>query len=212
MSKKCGVVLVLLGAVMLLSALALFIYNRGEDAAAGKMAQDVLSDIKSAISQNVATKNTSANDIDLSENNIGVSSQYDSEDLKEMTVVNVDGNDYVGYLSVSSLDLELPVMSEWNDEKLKIAPCRQFGSTLTNDFVIAAHNYSNHFGRLKDVELGAEVLFTDMDGNVIVYTVVESVVLQPTDVQSVKDSGYDLVLYTCNYSGAARVTLFCNRA
>lgn len=53
-----------------------------------------------------------------------------------MTVVEINGYDYVGYLSVPKLDLELPVMSDWDYDRLKTVPCRHFGSTKTDDLVI----------------------------------------------------------------------------
>ena len=33
----------------------------------------------------------------------------------------------------------------------------------------------------------------------------------PTDVDAVKNSGYDLVLYTCTYGGKTRIVVFCDR-
>ncbi len=40
----------------------------------------------------------------------------------EMTVVEIDGYGYVGVLTIPALELELPVMSEWDAARLKIAP------------------------------------------------------------------------------------------
>ena len=62
----------------------------------------------------------------------------------EMTVVEIDGYGYVGVLTIPTLELELPVMSEWDAARLKIAPCRYSGSTKTRDLVIAGHNYTTH--------------------------------------------------------------------
>ena len=42
----------------------------------------------------------------------------------EMPVMEIDGNDYIGTLSIPSLELSLPVMSEWSYPKLRSAPCR----------------------------------------------------------------------------------------
>ena len=36
--------------------------------------------------------------------------------------------------------------------------------------------------------------------------------LAATAVEEMTDSGFDLTLFTCNYSGQARVTVRCNRA
>ena len=109
------------------------------------------------------------------------------------------------------LELELPVISEWDYDRLKIAPCRQYGSTKTDDLVIAAHNYASHFGRLAQLRTGDLLTFTDMDAETILYGVVTVDVLEPTAVDTVKDSEFDLVLYTCTYGGENRVAVFCDR-
>ena len=81
----------------------------------------------------------------------------------------------------------------------------------TNDLVIAAHNYDRHFGRLKTLQGGESVTFTDMDGIVTSYEVEKVETLKPTAVDEVQNSDYDLVLYTCTLGGKTRVTVFCNR-
>ena len=128
-----------------------------------------------------------------------------------MTEKEIDGQYYIGYLSIPILELELPVISEWSYPRLRIAPCRHFGSTKTDDLVIAAHNYESHFGKLKQLKTGDLLTFTDMDGEKILYEVQVIDVLQPTAVDAVKNSDFDLVLYTCTYGGGSRVVVFCNR-
>ena len=110
------------------------------------------------------------------------------------------------------LGLKLPVMSDWSYEQLRISPCRQSGSSYSDDLVIAAHNYSTHFGRLKELSAGDTVIFTDMDGVVNTYCVERLETVEPDAVDSVLNSGCDLVLYTCTKGGKTRVTAFCDRA
>ena len=124
----------------------------------------------------------------------------------------IDGNEYVGEISIPAIGIDLPVMSEWSYPRLKIAPCRQFGSSRTDDLVIAAHNYESHFGKLTSLTAGDSVTFTDMDGIVNEYVVNKVEVLDPHSVEEVEHSGYALVLYTCTYGGKTRVTVFCDRA
>ena len=126
--------------------------------------------------------------------------------------VEIDGNEYVGEISIPAIGIDLPVMSEWSYPRLKIAPCRQFGSSRTDDLVIAAHNYESHFGKLTSLTAGDSVTFTDMDGIVNEYVVNKVEVLDPHSVEEVEHSGYALVLYTCTYGGKTRVTVFCDRA
>ena len=118
---------------------------------------------------------------------------------------------YIGYLSIPALGLELPVMSEWDYNRLNIAPCRYSGSTKTDDLVIAAHNFAQHFGGLSGLTGGEQVIFVDMDNVVSTYTVVAVEILAPTAVEEMTNGEYDLSLYTCTYGGRSRVTVRCDR-
>ena len=135
----------------------------------------------------------------------------DIEELK-MVIKEIDGYGYIGYLSIPALQLDLPVMSEWDYGRLKISPCRYYGSTKTDNLVIAAHNYRFHFGYLGHLKIGDTVVFTDMESEKHIYQVTSVEQLMPTDVDKVKDSGDDLILYTCTYGGAKRITVRCSYA
>ena len=207
MPKKTGIAIVTAGAVLILSALLLLLYNRYEDAHAGQEAESLLASVEAAISAQAmdTPAATAPNRPDASE--IPAPMPLDPE----MPVVMLDGYEYVGYVEIPVLGLKLPVMSEWDYNRLKLAPCRQFGSSRTDDLVIAAHNYESHFGHLKDLSVGEPVTFTDMEGIVNTYCVEKIETLNPNEVDAVQNSGYDLVLYTCTKSGKTRVTVFCNR-
>ena len=194
-----GVLCVLLGVVLLLAALGLYGYNRWEDAQAGAEAQTVVQDLQEKVVEQTQSA-ASAPAID-----------YSSLD-PELPVVELDGYEYVGTVSIPAIGIDLPVMSEWSYPKLKISPCRQFGSSRTDDLVIAAHNYESHFGKIGTLALGDEVRFTDMDGIENHYTVSAIEVHDPTDVEAVEHSGHDLVLYTCTYGGKTRIVVFCDRS
>lgn len=194
-----GVICVLLGVVLLLAALGLYGYNRWEDAQAGAEAQTVVQDLQEKVVEQTQSA-ASAPAID-----------YSALD-PELPVVELDGYEYVGTVSIPAIGIDLPVMSEWSYPRLKIAPCRQFGSSRTDDLVIAAHNYESHFGKLTSLTAGDSVTFTDMDGIVNEYVVNKVEVLDPHSVEEVEHSGYALVLYTCTYGGKTRVTVFCDRA
>lgn len=195
MRKISGTLCILLGAALILSALFLFGHNRSEDQKAGEEAAAITKDIREQIRTTQET---------------GQDEPRKTLDPK-MPVTEIDGYSYVGYISVPAIEIELPVMAEWDYARLKIAPCRQFGSSRTDDLVIAAHNYDAHFGKLKELMPEDTVIFTDMEGIVNRYAVVKTKVLEPTLVDEVEKNGYDLVLYTCTYGGKSRVTVFCDR-
>ena len=129
----------------------------------------------------------------------------------EMPTVEIDGYDYIGYLDIPSLELSLPVMSEWSYPQLKIAPCRYAGSVYLDDMILAAHNYDRHFGRLKNLEGGELVRFTDVDGNVFDFAVTELELLWPEQTEEMLSGEWDLTLFTCTLGGRQRVTVRCDR-
>ena len=202
MRNKAGIVFIALGAVLILSALLLLLYNRHEAALAGKEAEILLSDVEAAI----GGQTSSGGPTDPTEE-----TETEPTLPPELPVVHLNGYDYVGYVEIPALELKLPVMATWDYNLLQVAPCRQFGSSRTDDLVIAAHNYVTHFGYLKKLIPGDTVVFTDMDGIVNTYAVEKTETLDPTSVDAVKNSGCDLVLYTCTIGGKTRVCVFCNR-
>ena len=78
-----------------------------------------------------------------------------------------------------------------------------------NNMVIAAHDYYSHFGRLKSMSQGDEVIFTDMDGNVFRYEVAALETLSSTAVEEMTSGDWDLTLFTCTVGGQSRVTVRC---
>ena len=190
MRKWIGVICVFLGVLCILSAIGFVAYNRWEDMNAKDVAQDFLEDVQSIINEEQ-------------------SEQPLLNDTK-MATVEVDGYDCIGILSVPVLDLELPVLTDWSYAKLKKAPCHYFGSYYEKDFVIAAHNYKSHFGRLSKLQAGDIVVFTDVSGTVHYYEVVILETLPKNATKEMITSGFDLSLYTCTLGGGSRVTVRCN--
>lgn len=175
--------------------------NQYEDARAGREAESLLGDVQTIIEeQKTAASPAAAEEAPAPES-----------PAPELPLAEIEGYDYVGVLSIPKLELELPVMAQWDYERLKIAPCCHFGSSRTDDLVIAAHNYKKHFGSLYLLEAGDQLRFTEMDGTDNLYEVTGVDTLSPTEVDAVQNSGHDLVLYTCTYSGQERVTAFCDR-
>lgn len=194
MRKWIGAICVALGAACLLSAVGFVLYNRWEATAAAESAQSLLNGVNSL----------------MEGQGLG---QPDADGAVaipgEMATVTVDGHRCIGVLSVPVLELELPVLTDWSYAKLKTAPCHYYGTYYQKDFVIAAHNYPAHFGRLSELQPGDLVLFTAVDGTVYSYEVVLLETLQEEAMKEMITSGFDLTLYTCTAGGGNRVTVRC---
>lgn len=196
MRKNNGVIPMVAGLLLLLSALAVLFYNQAQNYKAGQLAQVRLEALQTAMAYN---------------DGYALNPQQITAPSIQQNALELDGEHYIGYLTIPTLELELPVMSDWDYEKLKIAPCRQFGTAKTDDLVIAAHNYKMHFARLVDLKQGDEVLFYEVDGTINRYNVEKVDTLKPTEVDRVKNSENALILYTCTYSGKARTAVFCSK-
>lgn len=200
--SKPGMWLMTGGLLLLAAAILLTGYNLWDECRAGAAASQVLEHMPEAAEfpeSFVASKEQEIPDYIL------------NPDM-EMPVVEIDGNDYIGTLDIPSLDLSLPVMSEWSYPKLRIAPCRYAGTAYKSGFVISAHNYRTHFRPLSQIMAGDRVVFTDADGNVFLYQVEETQILEPTAIDDMLSEDWDLSLFTCTPGGTARLAVRCSAA
>lgn len=192
------------GLLLLAAALSLTAYNLWSDAEAGKTAD--------AVVEQLATQVEEEGDGAAAPAEEGSIPDYILNPEMAMPEVEIDGLSYIGVLRIPTLSLELPVVSEWSYPALKVSPCRYVGSVYQNNMVIAAHNYTSHFGQLKTLSPGDEVTFTDVDGNVFRYQVVEMETLSPYAIEEMTSGDWDLTLFTCTIGGQTRVTVRCELA
>lgn len=191
MKRRTGLVLMETGMVLIILALSLFLYNKRE----ADRAQKAAGEIEELLSEEIEDSNW---DVDSGDG--------------DMPVIEIDGYEYIGLLSIQRFGLTLPVMVEWSYPGLKIAPGRYGGSVWTDDLIICGHNYERHFGQLKNLDPGDSIDFTDVNGNVFSYEVEKTEILEPTAVEELADQGedeWDLTLFTCTLGGQARVTVRC---
>ena len=194
MRKWIGIICMILGAACLLGAIGFMIRNRWEDEKAAQISQSFLENVQHAM------EDAAQNDVPTEEADIPT----------EMAAIKVDGYDSIGILSIPVLELDLPVLTDWSYAKLKKAPCLYYGSCGESDFVIAAHNYKAHFGRLSELQAGDIVIFTDVNGGAYYYEVVLLETLPKEATREMITSGFDLSLYTCTPGGANRITVRCS--
>lgn len=199
MARRRYKILIGVGLLLIAAALALVAYNIADAQRAAKSAAQALEALEQA------SPAVSAAEPDAVP-------AYVADPDMEMPTVTVEGNDYIGQLDIDALGLSLPVISEWSYPALKVAPCRYTGSAYQDNMIIAAHNYSSHFGRLSQLSAGDAVRFTDVDGHVFTYTVSQIEDLPGTAIEEMQAGDWDLTLFTCTLGGRTRVTVRCTRA
>lgn len=131
-------------------------------------------------------------------------------DMK-MPVKTVDGWDYIGVVDIPALGLNLPVIDSYSRQAIKVAPACYGGTAYKDDFIICAHNYKVHFGKISSLKPGDAIAFVDTDGNVFNYEVTEKETLAPSEVDRLNDGDWDLTLISCTVSGQARMTVRCKK-
>lgn len=178
---KKALILIILGIIFIFVAFGLIIYNNYVDNRAGQKSQEILTAIENSLEKN--NENT----------------------------ITINGAEYFGIIEIPAINIKLPIMSNWNDNHLKISPCIYYGSIETNDLVICAHSYKSLFRYIRNLNLEDTVIITDMDGNKYLYEVEVIEILSSTDVKDMIDSDFDLTLYTCTNDNQNRVTVRLNR-
>jgi RecG-like helicase len=107
MKNKKELVFIILGAVLILGALLLYLYNGYEDNEAGQQAEVVASEIISVIENKEVIQIKPEEPME--------------EERTELEVVMIDGYEYIGHLKIDALGLNLPILSNWSNNGLKIA-------------------------------------------------------------------------------------------
>lgn len=198
MKRKAGSFLIIGGVLLIGVSLGLFAYNQVQSARARTASAQA---VMQMVEQLETPETASTEPADL---------QVIPQNTKMKEIV-IDGQAYIGHLTVPSLNLELPVLSDWDYDKLRIAPCRYYGSVNGDDLVIMAHNYAAHFGSISKLKSADAVYFTDGNGVTTAYSVFAVDVLDPYAVEEVVAGDFDLTLFTCTYGGQTRICVYCNR-
>ena len=188
--NKFSKYLIILGILWILLSITLYIKNKYQELDTGKKSKEIL---------------------DIIETKINVSDKEEIKSNTEDLVLNISGYDYIGVISIPSLNIKLPIMRETDYDRLAISPCKYYGNINTNDLVLCAHDYVNQFGKISNLKEDDIVIITDVLGNNYVYKVVLTEELNPTDITNMIESPFDLTLYTCSYGALKRITVRCNR-
>ena len=193
MKNKRSVILMVLGGLCLAAALSLTFKNyveemRGERASA--RAEQILR-------QEVIPELAEGNEAELT--------------VEKMQSVEIDGHEYIGVVDIPSMKLSLPVQNQWSETLLKTSPCRYSGSFMDDSMIIAGHNYKKHFNKIKYLQTGDTVTFTDVNGGIYEYAVSGIETIPGTDVKGMESGEWDLTLFTCTYGGKNRMAVRCSR-
>ncbi|SUB75141.1 sortase [Peptoniphilus indolicus] len=182
-----------IGYIFFFLAVLLIFYNIYEDYSAGEKSSEVINEIENKT-------NRYLDEADVYRNLNGI----------PMPTVKIGKYNYIGELSIEKLNTRLPVMEEWDYDRLKISPCRYSGSIYDKNMVIAGHNYKSHFGKLYTLNKGDRVEFLDVNKNIFNFEVINIEKLDPTNIELLinnENAEWDLTIFTCTLSGKERTVI-----
>ncbi len=200
MRKKISVIFVIIGALLIFSALALVLFNVTKAKKCTETAQNVLVQMKNSMP-------------------IEYFPNKEQEKFEQIIVdeiypeipeyIEIDGNKFIGYIRIEKIGVELPVMQDWSYEKMDVSPCVYKGSLDEKNLIVMAHNYSGFFIDLKDLSSDDLVEFVKCSGEVLQFKVTNIELIAGYDGETLvgDEENWDLTLLTCNYSGRSRVVV-----
>ena len=125
-------------------------------------------------------------------------------------------NDYyvIGNIQIDSIDINYPILSNTNDELLKIAPCRFYGP-LPNEIgnlCIAGHNYDDtrFFSNLNKLNINDEIRIYDLNNKIINYFVYDKYEIDEKDSSCTNQNTNgirEVTLVTCNNTNGNRLII-----
>lgn len=198
-TTRTGRICVFIGLLLIAAALSLSVYNVWDARRAEKRQSEILVEFQKKADDRSTVSKQEVPDYVLNPD----------MEMFEVILENPKGAACIGVLEIPALSLKLPVMSEWSYPLLRQAPCRYTGSVYQDNLVIAAHNYKAHFGRLRTLQTGSEVYFTDALGNRFLYHVAVIEALTPQSIEEMTSGEWPLSLFTCTWDGKNRVTVRC---
>lgn len=135
--------------------------------------------------------------------------------IKLSSIYTVEDNKsdiYFGKIIIDKINLEYTIFNEFNEELLKIAPCKFYGKNIIDkgNIAIVAHNYNDErfFGRLSELEIKDKIKILSLDNKEYTYTIYDIFETEADDMSVLKSNKYyELTLITCNNINKKRLVV-----
>ena len=147
-------------------------------------------------------------------NNFKLERLYSNDNYTTIPLNNNGKYFVIGSIEIPSIKISYPILSNTNDELLKIAPCRFYGPypNETGNLCIAGHNYDNNllFSNIHKLNIGDEIKIYDSSNSLIKYYVYDKYETNKNDTSCTSqdtNGGKEITLVTCNNFNANRLII-----
>ena len=128
------------------------------------------------------------------------------------TASNGKTYEIVGKVSIPSINVDYPILSETSDALLKVSVCKFWGSNPNEigNLCIAGHNYRNKrfFSKVPTLKVGDIIEVTDLNNNTLKYSIYDKYTVDPTDTSctsQITNGKKRVTLITCTDDSKQRV-------
>lgn len=125
-----------------------------------------------------------------------------------MPSLSVDGIDFVGILEMPDYSSALPVCAQW--ERPSKYPCRLSGSIYDGSMQIGGTTQNGQYDFYRDISVGDQVYFTDMQGARYGYAVKDIRYEKHADQSALTSEDAPLTLFIKNVYGFDYILIFCD--
>ena len=125
-----------------------------------------------------------------------------------MSVLSVQGKNFVGILEMPKFGSSLPVCADWGE--VSKYPCRLSGSIYDRTMQIGLTSQNGQYDFYQEISVGDVVSFTDMEGNRFFYEVADIRYEKHADQTALQREDADLTLFIKNVYSLEYIIIFCN--
>lgn len=125
-----------------------------------------------------------------------------------MSVLSVDGTDFMGILEMPSYGITLPVGADWG--RISQYPCRFGGSIYDGTMQIGATTQKGQFDCYRQLSVGDTLIYTDMEGNRYAFEITVLRNAQHADQAALQREEAPLTLFIKNMYSFEYLIIFCD--
>lgn len=125
-----------------------------------------------------------------------------------MSVLSVDGTDFVGILEIPGYDSVLPVGADWGNSSKY--PCRFGGSIYDGTMQIGATTQKGQYDFHRDLSVGDTVVYTDAEGNRYTFVISSMRSEKHANQAALQQEDAPLKLFIKNIYSFEYLVIFCD--
>ncbi len=112
-----------------------------------------------------------------------------------MPQAELDGESFVGVIEVPLYKCKLPIYSSWDADKTASYPCRFTGSVYEKSLAVGGADAVGQFDFMESITVGDTVVVTDMTGGRFEYTVYEIEVSDTAEAEKLTADAASLTFF-----------------